>query len=215
MSAGLVRQKNMQAVLREAMKLFAANGVENTSVEMIARKSDLTLRSVQNFFPTRGDLIAAALENGYALELEEMEKFFASERYRSKTGAEQILEIITVSLDKAVEHADIVFCTSQLQHIISRMPQGAGKPKLTGNRRYFSQQLQSAFEKGVSDGSVTTAMYERLIDAKRTLLALRGVQEKIAYAMCDQELRAYFDPRSAVNKYVHQMELLLSLNQGV
>lgn len=213
MSAGPVRKKNMQIVLREAMKLFAANGVENTSVEMIARKTDLSLRSVQNYFPTKGDLIAAVLQNGYALELEEMKAFFASESYKGKTGAGQILEIVSVSLDKAVEHSDIVFCTSQLQHIVSRMPDAAKDPKLTGNWPYFGEQLQKAFDTGVSDGSITKAVEERLIDAKCTMLALRGIQEAIAYTMCDQEFCRFFDPRSAVKKYVHQVELMLSLTR--
>ena len=51
------------------MKLFTANGVENTSVEMIARESGLTLRSVRIIFITKKDLIAAVLANSYAAEL--------------------------------------------------------------------------------------------------------------------------------------------------
>jgi len=214
MPNGLIRQRNMQKVLQTAMKLFVANGVENTSVEMIARKTDLTLRSVQNYFPTKGDLIAAVLQNGYALELEEMKAFFASARYRSKTGAEQILEIVSVSLSKAVAHADIVFCTAQLQHIVSRMSEGTDRPKLTGNWQFFGTQLQKAFDTGISDGSITKEVEERLIDAKCTMLALRGIQETLAYTMCDKAFCAFFDPRSAVEKYVHQIELMLSLDRG-
>ena len=213
MPNGLVRQMNMQKVLHEAMKLFVENGVENTSVEMIARKTDLTLRSVQNYFPTKGDLITAVLQNGYALELEEMKVFFASDSYRSKTGAEQILDIVSVSLNKAFEYPGIVSCTAQLQHLVSRMSEGAKKPKLTGNWQFFFFHLQKAFEKGMSDGSITSTMESRLIDAKCTMLALRGIQESIAYTMCDKELREFFDPSSAVKKYVHQMKMMLSLNQ--
>ena len=57
----IVRRQNKQTVLRQAMKLFSANGVENTSGEMIARKSNLTLRSIQNYYKTKNDLIAAVL----------------------------------------------------------------------------------------------------------------------------------------------------------
>ena len=213
MPNGLIRQRNIQKVLHEAMMLFVENGVENTSVEMIARKADLTLRSVQNYFPTKGDLITAVLQNGYDRELEEMKSFFASESYKSKTGAEQILSIVSVSLNKAVEYSDIVFCTAQLQHIVIRMSDGAGKPMLTGNWQFFGEQLQKAFETGVSDGSITRSMESSLLDAKCTMLALRGIQESIAYTMCDKESRAFFDPQSAVKKYVHQMEMMLALKQ--
>ena len=41
------------------MKLFAENGVENTSFEWIAREFGFSLRSVQNYYHTKNDLIAA------------------------------------------------------------------------------------------------------------------------------------------------------------
>ena len=111
-----VRQENIRNVIRQAMKLFVANGIENTSMEMIARESGLTLRSVQNYFHTKNDLYTAVLKNGYTIELNEIRSYFASEHYMSKSGAEQVIDIISTTLNKAVEYSDIVFCTAQMQH---------------------------------------------------------------------------------------------------
>ena len=102
MANELVRQQNKQNVLYQAMKLFVRNGVENTSLEMIARESKLTLRSVQNYFRTKNDLISAVLFHGQRTEMEEMKAFFDSEEYRSRSGAEQIMSIVKTALDKSV-----------------------------------------------------------------------------------------------------------------
>ena len=109
MSNEQVRQQNIRAVLSQALKLFVAHGVENTSVEMVARKTNLTLRSVQNYFHTKIDLIAAVLNDCYACELEEMNIFFESEQYQGKNGAEQVVAIVAAAQDSALQHHKVVF----------------------------------------------------------------------------------------------------------
>lgn len=209
----LVRQRNEQNVLRQAMQLFVANGIENTSVEMIARASGLTLRSVQNYYHTKNELIAAVLNTGYAVEFEEMQRFFSSEQYRAESGAAQVMDIVSTTLNKALEHADIVFCTSQMQHVISRAPKSGNRLRLTDNWVFIMEQLQDAFGRGILDGSVTQATENELVDVKTTTLALLGVREQVAYAMCDDALRELFDPQTAVEKYIRQMELMLTAGQ--
>jgi hypothetical protein len=53
-------------------------------------------------------------------------------------------------------------------------------------------------------------MESNLMDAGSITLALYGIKEQIAFAMCDKELRKLFQPEKAAQKYVQQMELLLS-----
>ena len=206
----MIRQQNKQTVLKKAMKLFTENGVENTSVEMIARESHLTLRSVQNYYHTKNDLIAAVLNNGISAELGEMRSFFASEEYLGMTGAGQILKIVETTYRNAIEKADTVFCTMQMQHILSRMPGKTDKPQMTGNWLYVMEHLKSAFDKGVIDGSISESAEEKIIDEKSIMLALRGIVEQIAFTMCDRELRELFEPEVAVKKYVRQVELMIS-----
>jgi len=205
-----IRQQNMQTVLRQARKLFAANGVENTSVEMIARESGLTLRSVQNDYRTKNDLIAAVLDFGITAEIEEMRSFFSSEQYLRKTGAEQILMIVTATYNKAVEMANIVICSSQMQRLLSRASKNSGKPLMAGNWKLIMEHVERAFSRGIQDGSITKSMEWSLIDAKSITLAMYGIKEQIAFAVCDQELRDLFEPEATVKKYIRQMEFLLS-----
>lgn len=205
----LVRQRNMQSVLHSAMGLFVAQGVENTSIEAIARCSNLSLRSVMNYFHTRNELVVAVLDYDYANELEEMESFFASQRYCDASGAEQVMQIVTVDLDKAIEHCDIVFCTTQLQSLASRVSDKAKDSQPMGNWRYVMKRLQDAFEKGVSDGSIPQVTVRDLLDVKTIMLSLRGLEQQIAFAMRDKELKKLLEPEKAVVKYKRQMELLL------
>lgn len=209
----MIRQQNKQTVLSKAMKLFVKNGVENTSFEMIAREAGLSLRSVQNYYRTKNDLIAAVLDCGVAEELEEMNRFFSSDRYRRKTGAGQVLAIVEVIYSKAVEMADVIFCAAQMQHILSRASQNEGNSPLAGNWQTVMDQLQSAFNKGLRDGSITRNMEASLIDARSITLALYGIREQIAFTMCDETLRELFRPEIAVQKYMRQVELLLSAKE--
>jgi len=206
----IIRRQNIQTVLQHAMNLFTAHGIENTSLEMIARKSHLTLRSIHNYFPTKAALIAKVLQAGYAAEYEEMRLFFASAEYRNKTGAEQILSIVATTLHKAVEHSSIVFCTAQMQHVVSRSTLNEGKNQMNGNWEYVMKQVQDAFGKGIADGSVPLTTEKDVIDAKAIILALQGIQEQVAYALCDETLSAFFTPEVTVQKYIRQMELILS-----
>ena len=213
MSNEQVRQQNIRTVLSQALKLFVTNGIENTSVEMVARKSDLTLRSVQNYFHTKIDLIAAVLNNCYACELEEMNGFFEAAEFKNKNGAGQVMDIVAAAMDTALLHYEVVFCTTQMQHVISRVPKKEGKPPLTGNWLYVMERLQSAFDQGRLDGSIKQTTEQELVDVKTIMLALQGIREQIAYAMCDGTLREIFDPRTVVKKYIRQMELMLVAKQ--
>jgi AcrR family transcriptional regulator len=80
------------------MKLFAENGVENTSFEWIAREFGFSLRSVQNYYHTKNDLIAAVLDYELTLEMKEMKTCIASEQYQLKNRAEQIRDAFTRGL---------------------------------------------------------------------------------------------------------------------
>ncbi len=213
MANELVRQQNKQNVLYQAMKLFVRNGVENTSLEMIARESKLTLRSVQNYFRTKNDLISAVLFHGQRTEMEEMKAFFDSEEYRSRSGAEQIMSIVKTALDKSVEKSSVIFCISQMHHILSRVSNGGAGVKLTENWLYVMKQLQNAFNKGARDGSIAKTKESELIDVKTIMLAVRGIQEQVAFAMNDAAMKELIEPEKAVTKYKKQIELLLMTEQ--
>lgn len=210
MAHEIVRQRNVQNAMQQALKLFVENGIENTSMEMIARASGLTLRSIQNYFHTRTNLYIALLNRGYALELNEMKAFFGSKEYRSKTGAEQVVFMVSTALNKAIEHADLVFCTAQMQHILSRTADEENPAQLTGNWLYLKERLQIAFDKGIADGSITQAVVNELVDVKTIMLSLIGTREQIAYAATNRTLRALFDPEEVVLKYMRQMEILMN-----
>jgi len=205
----MVRQENIQNALQQALKLFIENGIETTSMEMIARASGLSLRSIQNYFHTRTELYIALLSRGYALELKEMKAFFGSKEYQSRTGAEQVTSIVSTALNKSIEHADIVFCAAQIQRILSRTADEENPALLTGNSLYLMERLQSAFDKGIADGSIAQTVENELIDVKTIMLALVGIREQVAYASTNRILQNLFSPEATVKKYTRQMELVM------
>lgn len=210
----MVRQMNIQNALQQAMELFTENGIENTSMEMIARASGLTLRSIQKYFHTRNDLYVSLLKRSYALELEEMKDLFGSQGYQSETGAGRVMAIISASLREAIEHADTVFCTVQMQHILSRTADKENPAQLTGNWLYLMDRLKSAFDAGIADGSISQATENELIDVHTIMLALIGIHEQVAYALTNTTLHTLFSPEETVKKYIRQMEALMSPQKG-
>lgn len=204
-----IRQQNIEKVLNQARKLFIANGIENTTMEMIARESEITLRSVQNYFHSKDDLHLAVFNKGCSLELDEIRAFFKSEQYLGKNGAEQIIDIISETLNKAVEHAETVLFTVQLQRIISRASGGGKELQLADNWAYMMEHIQMAFDKGVLDGSISKATSEELADVKTIMLGLLGIREQIACAMCDSTMCRLFEPEATVRKYIRQMERII------
>ena len=52
-----VREENKKRVIEEAARLFKENGLEKTTIEMIANAAGLTKRSVQNYYETKNAII--------------------------------------------------------------------------------------------------------------------------------------------------------------
>ena len=167
--------------------------------------------TIQNYFHTRNDLYVSLLKRNYAFELEETQELFGSKGYQSKTGAERVLSIISTALNAAIEHADTVFCVVQMQHILSRTEDGENPAQLTGNLLYLMDRLQSAFDTGIADGSISQSMENEFVDVNTIMLAMIGIHEQVAYALTNTTLHKLFTPEAAVKKYIRQMEALLNL----
>ena len=100
-----------------------------------------------------------------------------------------------------------------MHHILSRVSNGGAGVKLTENWLYVMKQLQNAFNKGARDGSIAKTKESELIDVKTIMLAVRGIQEQVAFAMNDAAMKELIEPEKAVTKYKKQIELLLMTEQ--
>ena len=72
--------------------------------------------------------------------------------------------------------------------------------------REVREKLETALIAAKQASSAKSNFLSRMSHEIRT--PLNGI-----IGMCDKELREFFDPSSAVKKYVHQMKMMLSLNQ--
>ena len=80
-----VREENKKRVIEEAARLFKENGLEKTTIEMIANAAGLTKRSVQNYYETKNAIILDVFR------LHEKNHFGIRERTRKQGyGKEQV-----------------------------------------------------------------------------------------------------------------------------
>lgn len=73
----LVLQAKRRALLEAALELFKKKGIEDTSLEEIARAADYTRASLYNYFKSRDDIclqILVEFSEAYKRQLEAMEK---------------------------------------------------------------------------------------------------------------------------------------------
>ena len=59
-----IRKKKVKLISETALRLFATNGYEQTSVSMIAREADISKGLMYNYFSSKGDLLKEILGQG-------------------------------------------------------------------------------------------------------------------------------------------------------
>ena len=86
-----VREENKKRVIEEAARLFKENGLEKTTIEMIANAAGLTKRSVQNYYETKNAIILGVFRlhekktEGYCRQIYKIRTFPIFEWIRTGT----------------------------------------------------------------------------------------------------------------------------------
>ena len=94
-----VREENKKRVIEEAARLFKENGLEKTTIEMIANAAGLTKRSVQNYYETKNAIILDVFR------LHEKNHFGIRERTRKQGYGKKSIRLYEVLIIRQIKIA--------------------------------------------------------------------------------------------------------------
>ena len=78
-----VREENKKRVIEEAARLFKENGLEKTTIEMIANAAGLTKRSVQNYYETKNAIILDVFRLHEKKQKDIADRYIKSDHFQS------------------------------------------------------------------------------------------------------------------------------------
>lgn len=99
------KEKNKQAILKAALKLFAAKGFYKTTTKAISREAGIAEGTLFNYFPTKEDLAHYFFEQ----ELDAVIEWYKQDsRIQRATLPEKLFAIIQQSLDRLTQYEDFL-----------------------------------------------------------------------------------------------------------
>lgn len=90
MSLEEIREKNIRLVVEKAMDCFIDKGIEHTKIKDIAKAAGLTERSVFRYFPTKADIVQAAIYSFWTSSLEKIISQLAQCDTEGMNGCQQV-----------------------------------------------------------------------------------------------------------------------------
>ncbi len=146
------KAKKRLEILRAALELFSACGIENVSMEQVSAKAGIGSATIYRYFPTKAELASGAalllwkdMEHQYLPSL-------MTEAFSSLNGKEQLREILLLFPAIYEEHPDFLRFLMDFDNYI----QSSGMAKahlsdyegLIGSLKGYAE---AAIEKGLSD----------------------------------------------------------------
>ncbi|MFF5991211.1 TetR/AcrR family transcriptional regulator [Prauserella flavalba] len=74
------KQRTIEALLHAAEQIFAARGVDDTTVEEIATKAGVAVGSIYNHFGSKAGLLAAVVERALGADRDHMDRAYTADR---------------------------------------------------------------------------------------------------------------------------------------
>ena len=93
-----IREKSRQKILQAALEIFAQHGYASSSVDQIARKSDMAKGSVYHYFGSKEAIFEAVVKEGLA----EFEQIFEALNHQD-TPQDRLATLIEVSFASIVD----------------------------------------------------------------------------------------------------------------
>lgn len=185
MSLEELREQNKEKVVATALDCFVKNGIEHTKIAEIAKRADLTERSLYRYFETKADLVLAAALLFWDNTVDESIKACTSKDTNDLSAKEQIYFVLHAyanqyftSTEKLayIQEAEAYLRRSQMLSLIRNKPPAAFECGTTP--------LCLAVYKGLEDGSIKDySRAERLYyNAYDSLL---GLMQKMACSADD------------------------------
>jgi AcrR family transcriptional regulator len=199
MSLEEVREQNKRTVIEAALACFLEQGIEQTKISEIARRAELTERSIYRYFETKADLVLASALLFWDDNQQKIERAHADSA-QSKSGTAQIYEILCAYADLFFTNRREIIFVQEAEGYLNRN----GKSALLDNKPptpYESSRapLANAIRAGIADGSVKAGANVELL-YYNTYDALLGLLQKMAMTQ-DGLATSGIDARERLNRF--------------
>lgn len=169
--------------VRSARSAFAEYGYHNTSMQDIAKATQLSVGTVYQYFPSKEALYLYIVDLG----IEVLREIIKGMGNIEGSVEERIRGAIKFSLEKAKEHADYL----RIYLDLSRQPQNEEIEKEIKNWEkisidFYKKLLQDAIKEGIAREDLDIGMAAYTIDS--TLLI---TMQAISYAMYNDRMKSY------------------------
>lgn len=179
MSLEELREQNKRTVIEAALGCFIEQGIEQTKISEVARRAELTERSIYRYFETKADLVLAAALLFWEDNQQKIEHAYEKNAH-GKSGIAQIYEILCAYADLYFTARQKIIFVQEAEGYLNRN----GKSALLDNKpptpfKSSHAPLANAIRAGIADGSVKTSADVELL-YYNTYDALLGLLQKMA-----------------------------------
>ena len=179
MSLEELREQNKRTVIEAALGCFIEQGIEQTKISEIARRAELTERSIYRYFETKADLVLAAALLFWEDNQQKIEHAHEKNAH-GKSGIAQIYETLCAYADLYFTARQKIIFVQEAEGYLNRN----GKSALLDNKpptpfKSSHAPLANAIRAGIADGSVKTSADVELL-YYNTYDALLGLLQKMA-----------------------------------
>lgn len=153
-----------EKILQTAQKLFAANGIEKTTIDEIAQKAQVAPATIYNYFKTKEQLVVSVAQELIDTSLKEKKKLWNSE-----LPFDQLLE-------KAFKNQELFLKKSNLELLETffRENEDVSKQISDAFEKEYPALLESFIQKGKNEGYI-----QREISSQALMLYLKMYQDMI------------------------------------
>jgi len=190
------KQARRQRLMAEARSLYAANGVENTTMEDVARAAGCTRRTLYAYFASAADLSL----NVFVDDIAERWEFQKQAMAAGKTGHERIRLWAESYYAHARAHPETVHM--QMFRDYRGLDRGAVGEDVERRHREVIDPLIEAmnveFRSGQADGSIRPGL-DPMTCLSQFAFSLRALMNRV---LCSDDELGDFDPDRFVNSYI-------------
>ena len=150
-----VRERNVEHVMMTAFECFKEYGIEKTTINMVAIKSDISLRSINRYFSNKADLVISAfewfgryVEGKYKFDIEKL-------KTSTKSGAELLTDFFSY-IRKTFAEVPRIYSMQNEFNLYACRSELAKTEKFEKARYSISARLplKMILERGLSDGTL-------------------------------------------------------------
>ncbi len=154
-----LRDAKRRAVMREAARAFSRNGVQGTSLDMLARQLGVTKAALYHYFPNKSALLRACFDEAIEVAFGSLQDAID----KGKNGREKLQLVFSSHIQNIIDDVVVVAVVME-NNALSPTDHKA----VVNKRKQFEAALRDLVTEGISDGSIVDC------DPKLVVLTMLG-----------------------------------------